>query len=393
MRAGIVSRFFTATTGPATHRNAVRAVGLCGLFALNAVVADDAHVRAARTGAAPEQRKPAGIVNVIRIRPTAMVRGDTLTLGDVLWLAQCEPQLCEQIAGQPLDSALRAPAKLVVTHAQVVGRLDELGVNLSRLLVGGALECEVTLERPAADGAAADGADAAEADDGPLLRTASDPETNGTTLADSIRTKVRGEFAQDGGAAEIEFERAGREFLELTSPPWDFEIAAAGGGDAGKTGLREFRVTIRRDGRFQRSAEVFAQVRLVQRVVVAKRPLGIGNYIKREDLELQTRIFDRAESGGTTNPDALVGQQVKRFVPEGQLVRSADVKPVDLVQRSRPVSILGSDAHVQLRMTGIALDSGSYGDTVRVRIGDSRKQTRELRGVVTGAGKVQLSEE
>jgi flagella basal body P-ring formation protein FlgA len=47
--------------------------------------------------------------------------------------------------------------------------------------------------------------------------------------------------------------------------------------------------------------------------------------------------------------------------------------------------------HVQL--SGVALDSGHFGDSVRVRLGDTRKSRTVLRGVVTGVGTVNVAEE
>jgi len=45
-----------------------------------------------------------------------------------------------------------------------------------------------------------------------------------------------------------------------------------------------------------------------------------------------------------------------------------------------------------VRLTGMALDSGGYGDTVRIRMGDTRGERQLLRGVVTGLGTVRLVE-
>jgi len=137
---------------------------------------------------------------------------------------------------------------------------------------------------------------------------------------------------------------------------------------------------------------VFGQVHLVQPVVVALRPLSIGTFVRPDDVGLETRVFEQTASLGIRQVEAIVGQQVKRFIPAGELVQADALKPVDMVVRSRPVTVTGTEGPVQLRLTGVALDSGGYGEMVRVRLGDARRDKQVLRGVVTGMGAVRLSD-
>jgi flagella basal body P-ring formation protein FlgA len=200
---------------------------------------------------------------------------------------------------------------------------------------------------------------------------------------------VNAELASLGGTAEIEFERAGQEFLTLTRPPWQFIIrSSSSSGD--KLGLREFEIVIRRDGRTQRTARLAARVRLVKDVLVAREPLGIGTFVRQEDVALEPRMLERRQDVGLDEVGQIIGQQVKRYIAVGEMIRRGDIKAVDLVKRSRPVSVSSAGDGVSVRLTGMALDSGGYGDTVRVRIGESRKDRRILRGVVSGVGSVSL---
>ncbi len=324
----------------------------------------------------------------LQLRAQAAVAGRTVSLADVLSFAQADPQIVEQIADQPAVAELGATAKVVVTHAQVVRRLDELGVNLSRVLVSGALQCEVTLDAaPVAATPAASNTDAAA---GPLLRAAAPSGTPGAkTLADIVREHVNRELAPLGEVADLAFERAGQEYLALTTPPWDFTVSSAGGD---KLGLRELRVTVRRDGRLHQTVHVMAQVRVARQVVVAQRPLSIGNIVRRDDLTFETRVFEREGALGVTRVEEVIGQEVKRFIPGGEMVQPDALRARALVQRSQPVTVTGDGESVQIRLTGEALDSGSYGDTVRVRIGDGRRRQQVLRGVVTGVSTVRLAE-
>lgn len=321
-------------------------------------------------------------VSQLRLRAAAHVRGRTVVLADVLDFSQADPRLLAEIGEAPLAASPGADGTLTVSHAEIVRRLAELGVNLARVLVSGALRCQVSCEP--ADDSTAPAQEAA----APLLRESA--SAGGVqTLAAVLRQRVADELAQLGGSVEIEFERAGRELLELTSPPFEFAIR---GGSGSGLGLREFRVTIRRDGRVQRTVRIGANVKLLKQVLVAARPLSAGSYIRHDSLAYATRIFSSARELGLDEPEQIVGQRVRQFIPAGQMIRRADLAPVDLVRRARPVTVVGG-GQVSFRVTGDALDSGAYGEVVRVRLGSARNQWREVRGVVTGVGTVRLLDE
>lgn len=337
---------------------------------------------AAVCGAAAISRAEETDAIYLRLRPQVIVTGDTVTLGDVLVFGEAGATLAEQVAGLPLLPADLPDRGTTVTREQVLARLKELNVNLARVLVGGALRCDVTRAAPASAPAAPPAAV-------PSERPQTDRPSGARTLADLLRAHVQSELAAWGGDADVRFERAGNEFLPLTTPPWDFVITSQG---RDKLGLRSFHVTVRRDGRVQRKIEVFAHVRLVRPVVVARKPLNPGNFVRPDDVLLETRVFDTGAAAGPARVEEVVGQQVKKFIAAGQMVTPETLQAVDLVRRSRPVTVVGEGGAVEVRLTGVALDSGGFGETVRVRTGDTRGARQVLRGVVTGLGTVRLAE-
>ncbi len=320
-------------------------------------------------------------VSRLRIKPRTVVDAGVLHLRDVLDFAAADPQLTAAVADRPLLAEPVAPGTLTIGYGQIARRLSELGVNPARVLLGGALQCRVTIEQPAAQEPPAFSA-------GPLLRERAPAAGGATSLAEVLRERIAAELADLGGEVEVEFERAGWQFLELTTPPFDFVISPRRGA---RLGLREYRVTIRRDGRRQRSVNIGVRVKLLREVLVAARPLNVGTCVTRDALQFAPREFTSTDELGLTEPERLIGQQVRRFVPAGRMIREADIKSVDLVKRSQPVTVIGGGS-ISIRVLGDALDSGGYGDTVRVRLGDSRRSRRIVRGVVTGVGTVKLVE-
>lgn len=321
-------------------------------------------------------------VSRLRLLAQAHSNADAVRLSDVLNFAEADPRLQAELGEKELVSKPLG-AVVEISHEQVVSRLQALGLNLSRVVINGALSCKVQIDQPIAK--AADGTQSVANPDESLLRPGSG--TASLSLADILRERIN-RTKPASGQFEVEFERAGQQFLELTTPPWDFEIS---GGGQNRLGLREFTITLLRDGRVQRTIHIGASVRMSMPVLVASRPLSVGAFIRRDDVRLEQRTFTHDGEDFLESIDAAVGLQLKRFVEPGTQIAKADLRAVDLVQRSRPVTICGGSS-VQISMTGVALDSGTLGETVRVRIGDDRSTRREVRGVVTGVGTVRMLE-
>ncbi|MEW6250003.1 MAG: flagellar basal body P-ring formation chaperone FlgA [Planctomycetota bacterium] len=369
--------------------------------------AGTADTETGRTGVATSRNGAEPGVARLALRGTAVVDGPVVRLTDVLVLQQGTAALAEKLAGEPAvihttparrsrdtaDAATAGVRTITITHAQVARRLDELGVNLGQVLLGGALQCEVTVRPGAAASEAQEGGlaliGAAEPDAAQPFETGPGASVAGArTLADALRGYIADELERLGGRAEVQFDLGGQEFLQLTSPPLEFRINSVG---ANKLGLREFQVLVRGNGPAQRRLQVFAQVRLVRPVVVARRPLNPGNVVGSADVSVETRTFDQAASLPARDLTEVVGLQLGKFVPAGAPLMPDALKPGDLVTRSRPVTVISGNGSVEVRLTGVVMDSGGMGDSVRVRMGDSRSRT-VLNGTVVGLGAVRISE-
>lgn len=327
-------------------------------------------------------------VSALRMRATIVATGETPTFAEVIDFSNADAQLLATIGEKPISAQPTAASLTEITHEQVVARLRELGVNLARVTVSGAMRCRI--ERAPAV-VAADVTATAGAGTAPLIQNTIDAGANdGTrTLAALIREQITESLSALHGTPDVSFESAGKEFLELTTPPFELSVR---GPRSPQLGFQEFSVVIRRDGKVQRTVRIGAMVRLTRKVVVAAKPINAGTFVRADSLTLADRTFNSTEELGIEETERLVGQQATAFVPEGQMVRLRDIKSVDLVKRSQAVTVIG-DGSIQLRLSGIALDSGGYGENVRISIGDKKGRKRELRGVVTGVATVRISEE
>jgi len=318
----------------------------------------------------------------LRLRPEVSIAAAPARLGDVLDLSGADARLVATIAAQPVADATDGES-FDITHAQVTRRLAALGVNPADVLLAGAATCRVTVVPPRE-------LPPPSSDAGTVLAGGRAGEVGPRTLADAVRTQLQRELARDGGSLDLQFERGAEHLLTLTTPPYDFVIRSA--GNVRQLGPRELKVTVRRDGQTLRSEPVFVKARLVRPVVVARRPLNRGGFVRPDDVVLEERVFDRLEDVGLVEVGEVIGQQVERAVLAGGMVRRGDLKAVDLVRASRPVTVLGGAAGISAQVTGTAVDSGTYGDTVWVRLGNAPRDRRTVRGVVEGIATVRLVE-
>lgn len=321
----------------------------------------------------------------LRLRSRIDVVGNIVTLGDVLNFAGADARLQSELESKSLFAENEPAGEFDVSHEQVSKRLASLGVNLGRITLSGARVCHVTHgQRPTVQAMDAKTARLA----GDVGQAGAEQLGGAATLETQLRAWIEQDLRELGGRCEIQFEAAGREFLELSTPEYEFAIRAASAG--GKLGLRELSVTIRHAGRTQRTLRIVANVKLMKDALVALRPLSVGAFIRRDDVRLEERLFSRDADLGLDRVESAVGQQVRTFVEAGALVTAKHLQTVELVKRSSPVTVIGDSGSVQLRMTGMARDNGRLGDRVRVRVGESRAEQREVVGIVTGPGSVRI---
>ncbi len=330
-------------------------------------------------GVAPASADDTGTLKLRR----QVVVTDAPSMGDVLIFVDVPDTLRQQISAIPLVDArvARKTGRLEISHTQLMEKLQDAGLNVGSLLVGGAARCNVSIV------AARTNADAAP-ETVRRPRTVR-PNRSGTqTLEDVLRTRLAEELSRNGGTISAEFEHAARDLLDLTTPPWDFQIHASIARDHG---LRELRVAIRRDGVTQRQVRVFARVHVTRKVVIARKALGLGTYIEPEDLTLEERTFPAGQASGLTATEPLLGRKLKSFVPAGMMVTEAELSQEPLVKRTRPVTVHRRANNVSIRLTGVALDNGGLGETVRVRLGPRGRNQRVVQAVVTGVGAVRIA--
>jgi flagellar basal body P-ring formation protein FlgA len=120
--------------------------------------------------------------------------------------------------------------------------------------------------------------------------------------------------------------------------------------------------------------------------VAVEHPVEHGEVLKASDLTILRR--PKAEGGGATDINAVVGLAARHQLHPGQPLRAADLMKPEVVQRNDTVTIVYQAPGVTLTLRGQAQDAGALGDTINVLNVESK---RVVQGTVVGPGRVTVS--
>lgn len=354
--------------------------------------------------AAPPARdaESSGVVHVT-LHPPSRIRTDVLCIADVAELSGGSESLRQRIAELDVEEApavANSANSLNITAQQIEFRLRLAGIDPRLVTING------STARASAAGSSARPASAA-------IKPGQSP---GSALRAS-RSRVGPVAIWKLSNAEQVVLDAARECLK-TQLPWseeNLEVQLAqplpralnealsttgttcvaewrsGGTPLGQVVLR---IVFQTEDERVVDVPVRFDVRHFEEVVVTTKPLAQGHILTASDLERARR--DVTEFVGfSTTPDTWVGQQVKRILPAGHVVRAVDVAPEPrtasalLVKRRDRVKAIARSGALLVVMSAEALQDGRAGELIKVRNLDSNAV---VVGRVLSATEVEVTE-
>lgn len=163
------------------------------------------------------------------------------------------------------------------------------------------------------------------------------------------------------------------------------ETLAARGGQAPWVGEQEFTIVVPATTGEQ-TFTVTAKVAIVPQVVMATRALVPGDIVQRTDVKLGQAKFD-ASDFPFHRLDEVIGQETKRAIVEGQVLKQNDLRSPLLVRRGDAVAVFARSAGIQVRTTARAQEDGSKGDLILV---ESMLNRERFMARVTGIHEVDV---
>lgn len=290
----------------------------------------------------------------IRMWESATVDGDYVRLSDIALLEHMPEDSAKDLATLLIARAPAAGSTDLISMTAVRQLLHETGVNLATTRLQGASRCAVHRPHKPQHTLPPAAVLPSGADDKSIL-----------TLHKLIRREVFRSLGESfDGQVELSMSGPAKAMLELTTPPYQFDIRAVGTRSKGPL---EFEVTAHSAVDPPRTEQLSVFTRLIEHVVVAVRNINQGEIIKAEDVEQQDHVFTRPDQIGVGSLTAVVGQQAKRVIPAGKMIRTSDLKSVPLVRRNAIVLVTTTIGDLRVTLTGRALESGTLGEIIKLR--------------------------
>ncbi len=288
----------------------------------------------------------------IRIRPGALIDHDQIRLADVAVIEGFAADQLFEFQDMAIADAPAFGQSKLITLNDIRAKLAGAGVNMAVVCLKGASRCVVRrpTEMPTEQGAPQD-VSARKAEGEQSLRA-------------QIRRFVDGRLAQYGGEAEVNFRRTPASLLALSGPAYTFDIEPR---SSCKLGTFELLVTIQHGPAEPQTHKVAVEVALKKNVIVALNPISRGQTITRADIMTEQRSFKKLEHIGMTKPATVIGQEAKRDIRMGGMIKAGDIKSKVLVKRNDLVSIHSVRNGIAIESIGKALADGTLGDSIEVR--------------------------
>jgi flagella basal body P-ring formation protein FlgA len=283
-----------------------------------------------------------------RLRPSVIVVGDQVTLGDVLEGAGDAAQVRVAIAPKPGE-------RMMLRGAEIAAIASRHGVELG----GARSSARVEVVRASravsktAIGEALEEALAAEGLDGLFEVQVHDQRTYLEVARDDPATVAV-------EALDLN-KRTGRFSARLAAPAGPDPVARA-------------RVT--------------GRVVAVIEVPVLRRPVAVGAVIDEDDIDWLRMPSDKINRNIVTDLRDLLGRSPRQPIHPQRPVRARDVERPVTVEKGALVTMTLAMPQMMITVTGQALDSGAEGDLIRVR--NSRSHAM-VQGVISGPGQVRVA--
>lgn len=154
-----------------------------------------------------------------------------------------------------------------------------------------------------------------------------------------------------------------------------------------KSGPTVVNVIITCDGRIYDKVSLRYNVKVLEDIVIASKPIAPNELLTAENLTYQRTDVARLPSAYLTDISKLAGLSAKRPIAAGTLVTDSLLKKPILVKRGTNVAISAHSGAIAITASGQALQDGAEGQVIRVQNTNSK---RIVTAKVMGEGLVQI---
>jgi flagella basal body P-ring formation protein FlgA len=194
------------------------------------------------------------------------------------------------------------------------------------------------------------------------------------TLRDILTEDLAERLGLDPTALQIAFNPRDEKALNLSEPQFRFQVVPQ---RAKTLGSVSWEVQIIADAGTQR-VSVGGMAKAWQEQVVLAKPISARQLIREEDVVNKRALVDKLDDQPLLTREQVVGNQSARDLKPGAVFTARMVEPVPLARSGQFVTVTLTTANVKVKTVARAMESGSYGQTIRVK----NEATKEIYEVI-----------
>lgn len=127
-------------------------------------------------------------------------------------------------------------------------------------------------------------------------------------------------------------------------------------------------------------------IRVSDRVLVAARPIGSGQSVQAEDVQLQTRDITRFAGSALTSLEQTRGKSVMVPVASGTVLRSEMLRAAKVIRQGQSVQVVAQGNGFRITSEGTAMGNATAGQVVSVKT----QSGEVVKGIATEDGRVEV---
>jgi flagella basal body P-ring formation protein FlgA len=329
-----------------------------------------------------------GTIATLELRSEATIVGAEVKLRQICRWSDRDQKLFDPIGDLVLARlAPRTPFKSLSLQ-EIRGLLRDAGVNTAAINFAGAVSCTVSRSDVEYDehGALQQWIDARQPTTQPEVPLVAGPAAVPSTgpseplAMGSLRGKLIADLAQrlnlPGESLQVDFKPQDEQVLNTSEPLFRFNIEPV---RARSLGSVAWNVTLVGDlPQGNKKIQITANARAWRNEMVVARPLATRQIIRAEDFVERRTLVDQLSDDPLLSADQIVGQQASRELKPGSVLTARMIDPVQLVKSGQLITVTLDQGTVRIKIVVRAMESGSYGQTIRVK----NETTREVFQVV-----------
>ncbi|MGE5609348.1 MAG: flagellar basal body P-ring formation chaperone FlgA [Bacillota bacterium] len=319
----------------------------------------------------------------VELKAEAIVTGSEIRLEQIARWSTLDAAAMQQSADLVVARFAKGRNNQTIDIEDLKKVLEDAGVNLSAITFCGALACKVTRS----DSPVEKQLDLPPVLANPVLPStrpviaslllppvaSSDPAPAATelrTLRDMLVTDLVERLAVPAESLQIHFGEKDEKLANLSEPYFRFDIEPQ---RLRKLGDVTWNVTIT-SATGRQKAQVTANVRLWRNELVMTRPVAFRQIIRAEDLTERRVLLDRLNDEMPLAQEQVIGQQAARDLSPGMVLVGRMIQAIEVARINQLITVTVELGRVQVTWIGEARESGTLGQTIRVRKPGTREE-------------------